>query len=398
MLQSLHITSLFGIYTYSIDMTSNQGEGLKFITSPNGYGKTTILALIHALYSRNWDLFLQIPFRSINYVFNDGSSIRISQYRNNKPEKGMDEEQLKLSDEEPEGGKYMTAEICLNNTGVPTEIFRYDGIEGKGTSGNLLEIYSNIQPCYFVHDNRLYRANESRLSSGLDMTERPVIVTNAEDLRNKMAELKARISQITTNMKFTTPINREDYLAVSGELAGFNARMAECGLMPNNVMTEFREDNALYLGALVNTIQQIKTEFGPFLQKLELFKNIIARSDFAYKRMEIHARYGYRFIAQNEEHTILSLATLSSGEQHMVIMAYELLFAAPDESLILLDEPELSFHFLWQSNFLNNLRDIQALRPKIQWIVCTHSPQIFGRKWNLSVDLYQLQRRQKTLG
>ena len=108
--------------------------------------------------------------------------------------------------------------------------------------------------------------------------------------------------------------------------------------------------------------------------------------------MEIHPRYGYRFIAENKEQTILCLDTLSSGEQHLVIMTYELLFKAPEESLMLLDEPELSFHFLWQSNFLNNLQDIRELRPRLQWIICTHSPQIFGRKWDLSVDLYELQQ------
>lgn len=60
MLQSLHIVSLFGIYTYNIDTIGAKGEGLRFITSPNGYGKTTILELIHAFYSKNWNLYLKI--------------------------------------------------------------------------------------------------------------------------------------------------------------------------------------------------------------------------------------------------------------------------------------------------------------------------------------------------
>lgn len=51
MLRSLHIVSLFGIYTYTIDLTDAQGKALKFITSPNGYGKTTLLNLIHAFCS-----------------------------------------------------------------------------------------------------------------------------------------------------------------------------------------------------------------------------------------------------------------------------------------------------------------------------------------------------------
>ena len=37
MLRSLHIISLFGIYTYTIDFADSQGKGLKFITSPIPY-------------------------------------------------------------------------------------------------------------------------------------------------------------------------------------------------------------------------------------------------------------------------------------------------------------------------------------------------------------------------
>lgn len=60
--------------------------------------------------------------------------------------------------------------------------------------------------------------------------------------------------------------------------------------------------------------------------------------------MEIHPRYGYRFIAENKERTILRSDTLSSGEQHLIIMTYELLFKAPEESLILL--MNLNFRFI----------------------------------------------------
>lgn len=39
MLRSLHIISLFGIYTYTIDFADSQGKGLKFITSQTGMGR-----------------------------------------------------------------------------------------------------------------------------------------------------------------------------------------------------------------------------------------------------------------------------------------------------------------------------------------------------------------------
>lgn len=386
MLRSLHIISLFGIYTYNIDLTDSQGRGVKFITSPNGYGKTTLLSLIHAFYSKDWAFFLRIPFQEVTFNFDD-SSIRISQHKSNEEEEN--------SDEEPETNKYIeirTSPFSKN------DVFKYgivkgeNGLEHYGIVGNSLQMYSSIQPCYFIHDNRLRKTNTSKLLPDSISTERATVVANAEDLENKLTETRNQISLMTTDLKFTSPIGRDEYRSVATELIEFNEKLVSYGLMEKVVITDYREDNALYLGAVVTAFSEMKKKVAPFIQKLDLFKDIITRSDFAYKRMEIHPRYGYRFIAENKNRAILQSDSLSSGEQHLLIMAYELLFVAPDESLILLDEPELSFYFLWQSNFLKNLQDIHALRPQLQWIVCTHSPQIFGRKWDLSVDLYELQQ------
>lgn len=117
MLRSLHIISLFGIYTYTIDFADSQGKGLKFITSPNGYGKTTLLNLIHAFYSQNWSLFLQTPFKSITYTL-DECVIRITRLQNNEEEEN--------SDEEPGYDKYMEVTILSADGQSPIESIRYD--------------------------------------------------------------------------------------------------------------------------------------------------------------------------------------------------------------------------------------------------------------------------------
>lgn len=124
-----------------------------------------------------------------------------------------------------------------------------------------------------------------------------------------------------------------------------------------------------------------------FDARIQAFHDIIARSGFAHKQMQTDVRYGFRFVADNEEHTILSTDKLSSGEQHILIMTFELLFLAPDDSLVLIDEPEMSFHMLWQVDYLHNLRIVTSLR-NVQCLICTHSPQIFNMDWGLTVDLY----------
>ena len=100
----------------------------------------------------------------------------------------------------------------------------------------------------------------------------------------------------------------------------------------------------------------------PLILKLRSLKNIISKADFANKQLEVDKTYGFRFRANNEERTIIFGDILSSGEQQTLIMTVELLFFAPDESLVLIDEPEISCHMMWQMDFLTNLRDITKLR------------------------------------
>ena len=49
----------------------------------------------------------------------------------------------------------------------------------------------------------------------------------------------------------------------------------------------------------------------------------------------------------------LSVNALSSGEQHQLVLAYDLLFRTQPNTLVLLDEPELSLHVEWQERFLD---------------------------------------------
>lgn len=129
------------------------------------------------------------------------------------------------------------------------------------------------------------------------------------------------------------------------------------------------------------------TVYRPLLHKLRIFEKIIKRCQFAHKHVEIGPEFGYRFVISDDKATILPLDKLSSGEQHILIQTYELLFRAEDKSLVLMDEPELSFHLAWQIDFLRNMQTIVEER-QIQSIIGTHSPQVFNNDWDLSVDLY----------
>lgn len=69
----------------------------------------------------------------------------------------------------------------------------------------------------------------------------------------------------------------------------------------------------------------------------------------------------------------IGLASLSSGEKHLLRILVEALLAT--ESTILIDEPELSMHIDWQHDLVSNIR---LLNPNTQLILATHSPEIMA--------------------
>lgn len=71
MLNKLEIEGLYGLYNYSLDFTQGEDKRLKIITGPNGYGKTTVLQLIYALFCKDTDVFYQIPFSRMTFFVDD---------------------------------------------------------------------------------------------------------------------------------------------------------------------------------------------------------------------------------------------------------------------------------------------------------------------------------------
>lgn len=82
----------------------------------------------------------------------------------------------------------------------------------------------------------------------------------------------------------------------------------------------------------------------------------------------------------------MEVTELSSGEQHEIVLFYELLFKVPENSLVLIDEPEISLHIVWQKEFINDMSEIVRMR-NFDILMATHSPQIVNGNWDITVEL-----------
>ena len=74
---------------------------------------------------------------------------------------------------------------------------------------------------------------------------------------------------------------------------------------------------------------------------------------------------------------LLRPAQLSSGEQQLVVLAYEIIFRTERETLVIIDEPEISLHIMWQDSLISDLQRI-GKPSQLQFLMATHSPAILA--------------------
>lgn len=302
MLKSLIIEGLFGIYNYDLQFSKSDGDKIRFITAPNGYGKSTILKFINALYNREFDIFFSVPFTSLIFQI-DNIVVRIEQANQSAMQESIDD------DDET----FITI-VFGNSTGASGYQLCQTDITDKSDNSIITDVISQLdlffasEKCIFVDDRRLLRENS-------DTSE---LVRFTEVLKAKLVE-------------------------------------------------DSEETRA----------------------QVSVLKQIVERSEFANKRFEVDGTFGFRFVANDQNETKLAMSALSSGEQHILLQALYLLFEAPSGTLVLIDEPEMSFHLSWQGDYLTNLLDIVSLR-MVQCIISTHSPFVFGSQYSRSVDLFEL--------
>jgi ABC-type lipoprotein export system ATPase subunit len=123
--------------------------------------------------------------------------------------------------------------------------------------------------------------------------------------------------------------------------------------------------------------------FQDLLDRIELLRTIL-NDKFLYKTIEVDRENGLR--ARSSGGEVIPLMQLSSGEQHELVLLYDLLFNVRSDSLVMIDEPELSLHVSWQRRFIEDMISVSHLR-RNRFIVATHSPQIIDRWGDALIEL-----------
>ncbi|SJN52666.1 putative ATPase [Sphingobacterium faecium PCAi_F2.5] len=200
------------------------------------------------------------------------------------------------------------------------------------------------------------------------------------------------ISEITKKKK----ISDSEILEGLGNLSKRRELLNKVGLLdteeehfqpiPKNIKGEERNEDILniVLQVYINDSNDKLEIYYELAKKLEILTDIINKR-FLYKTLSINRKNGFVFKSTITEKEI-PLGGLSSGEQHELVLFYQLLFNTSSSSLLLIDEPEISLHISWQNHFINDLKEVITLN-KFSAIIATHSPDIINNKWDLTVKL-----------
>ena len=371
MLRHITIRKLFHLYDYEIAMTSGDGnpiQDIMFLTGPNGMGKSTILHSVASVYKREFVYFSTFPFERMTFDFDD-CTVDITQ--------DTTVEEVEEDSDIP-GSKTVTV-VCDYITKSEQPVYEHgvwsyrDGVKlSVPVSMPNMEMVFNSPKCLYISDKRLTEGAD-------DAVIHPNLVIKL------LREIQALFSEgyAAPADKEVSEIGRKERVQKVKEVMEL---LNGCEVALPIDMKAFNDEAVVSNHQLVCCENAIRN-CGDRIPRLQGFQQFVEASKFLGKSYRITMSNGLQFYAENEERSMLGFNRLSLGEQHIISQIYTMFFSPMPFQLVLVDEPELSFHLMWQMQYLGNIKAVQNMR-KCAFLIATHSTQVFEGKFELTTDLF----------
>jgi predicted ATP-binding protein involved in virulence len=431
-LEKLVINGLFDRFNHTV--VFHQQENINIIIAPNGYGKTVILKIVDSIFKLKLSYFLELEFNFIQLI-TDERSLHLQKDRESKLRK------LKISIDEnlDELFEYSSRSRGADNFAENVEMIMpfLDRVDidkwHDGSSGEILSLdeillkYSDLIPpkmqsdltgnypdwlkefsdsfsTYFIQDQRLIlRGTTERAryrSRKVEYTD--TIEKYASDLADVIRNTVVESSKISQRLDSSFPVRllkKDEFKILSVDelktdlqdlqekrekLSGYNLLASEDYVAGFKELDDIQETDTKVLTLYVLDTRKKLFVYDDILKRIELFSDILNNKRLSFKKVKIDSEKG--FIFETNHGKPLKLTQLSSGEQHQIVLIYELIFNVKNNALVLIDEPEISLHVAWQKEFLNDLKMIVEIQD-MSVIIATHSPQIIDNRWDLTIDL-----------
>ena len=434
--KTLAITDLFGNPGKITITFNNTNPNITILHGPNGIGKTTILSLLNAVLNGNLDYLYETYFSSIRITFSDGFILNVKKlkatnlssfsdeipyivYKDNKDNEIKVRKVNKTiqtnftNDKEVSGGSWNIPnkkefiDYFYNRLAGNTNQKQFDeyisklkeSISVKMINTNRLAL-NNLESIYELLKSDSNNIDKKMEEGNLKDFPKETVLAFSKHLSDEIKSIKtrkeiesekldssfpARLLKLAkkTQKKITFQELDKDLtelLSISDELrnSGLSDKEFDVSIFNDSIPDEMFPVIKLYIQDNLKKL----SFYDELLTKVKAFIEIInERNGFINKKMSI-TQDGINFTSTITNETI-PIDRLSSGESHLLILYYYLIFLCSDNnSVILIDEPEISMHISWQEEFINCLEDICNLR-NLQAIVTTHSPNIVNGHMSL---------------
>lgn len=436
--------AIFGLFRlYDHDVPLHMDDRVTILHGPNGVGKTALLRLLAAAFGGRYLEFAKVPFKKLDIELSDGSIITFEQIEKHDKRESV-HLGLKLS-LKGSGKTHHTSEITLGSSEQRTllgqvaasnpsrlerlgvDLWQDPRIGEELSTADAFNMYfgardrarlhpqASVEPDWFtelrgrvqvhlIETQRLLRMNpaDSERPDRRGAVVVPTVRDYARNLQTRITEALARYATQSQSLDQSFPqrllktgghpgLTTSDLKVRMSDLNAKRAKLQNIGLLDaataspfdvaslddldsaqSNVMSLYVEDTQKKLAVLDDLSQRITL----------LLDNVNAK--FRHKSIQIHREKG--FVVLGNDKAPLDADALSSGEQHELVLLYDLLFRVRPGTLVLIDEPELSLHVGWQKRFLPDLLEI-VKTAEFDALIATHSPFIVGDRSDLMVPL-----------
>ncbi|MFA0811456.1 AAA family ATPase [Microbulbifer epialgicus] len=431
-LKKLVINGLFGHFNHEIKFKEGN---ITIITAPNGYGKTICLKILDAIFNTKMDFLSELQFSSIKLYSSNGAILIEKNEEDSsksftiyKGETKNDQENYTYS---PKDDNFINDKIYsiirekdlhLGNEQI-LESLKKDKLNERA---DILDAYLNfkihknhhididITPkwlsifrsslnVHFIQDQRLIQRDDTSSHKQVKNNFVNTIEKYAAELATLIKESRdesGRISQRldssfpqrllaeNLSLSISSPDTLENDLKhlkeKTAKLVSYNLFATEHHPPNPEIPTKIKDEDRKALTLYVKDTKEKLSAYDDIHRKIEIFSRILNNNRLSFKKVKIAPDSGFYFLTKDERK--LKLTQLSSGEQHQVVLLFELIFKTEANVLVLIDEPEISLHVAWQKEFLNDLKEIIEIQ-NMPVVIATHSPQIIGDNWDLTINL-----------
>lgn len=278
--------------------------------------------------------------------------------------------------------------------------FRIDGLYGKYSFQSKFDKRVNI----IVGNNGAYKSTvldilRYVISYGevppVDYKSVSISLTNGIEVNSVLSDILIKnadhdqslhVRHITKN---DTKITSEEYLKSLkfNYISTFDIKDKDINThetLLDKQLVKLQSDYGYYLNRLLKQLtgslneqgNVTKKQFERIYKRKNLFIKLVNKAFKETGKVIDNEADKLRFIIDGN--TTISADRLSSGEKQLLIILLTTLLEDGQESILMMDEPEISLHIRWQYQLLNW---IQLLNPNVQLILTTHSPSIFSDGW-----------------